>query len=274
MLSVAAILLLYPLVVLSSHRLWNRERIFAKPRQWVRGVPGLNCEECNPFWIAFVWAVALPYIQSNPTLSAFYLAAAVYAPLRFAALAYPLLDNKPTQPKKCKTCGQGPAPHTKAAQRPKHLALFVNLPTWKQDDATIAGLMIKVANLLKTGEWYVKVIVPNGTDMGSVAAYYIDIQKTTGLDPKEAMDTVVIPIGEGIPQQIGHLQKHLMLMGNGLLLAFDNLVDPQKETLDKAGALRGFRTLYAKPFDCAETPYDQFISWLTQQHAEAVTRKT
>jgi hypothetical protein len=270
MLSPLALLLLYPLVVLSSHRLWNRERIFASGRHLVSRVPGLNCEECNIFWIALVWALALPLVQIRPEAVAFYLAASVYAPIRFAMLGYRFLDPPPAPAKKCPSCGQQTPPQEKAAKRPKHLALFVGRQTWAHDDAVIAGLMVKIGGLIKTGQWYIKVLVPAGTDMPSIAAYYLDIQKALNIPVHDFIDTVTLP--EEVP--VGQLQKHLMLMGNGILLAIDEVGEGQRDSLEKAGTIRGFRTIYIKPLDCAETPYDQFIAWVDTQWSEAVTRKT
>jgi len=277
MLSFPVLLLLYPLVVLSSHRLWNRERIFALGRRLTRWVPGLNCEACNIFWIALAWACALPLISLHPIVVMVYLATAVYSPIRFAMLAYPFLDAKGAPPatpgKKCKTCGQGPSPHEKAAKFPKHLALFVERPYWDPSDKEITGLMTVLANLLKTKEWYIKMLIPLGVDMGSLAAYYTDIQKTTGINITEALDTVIIQ-PESRAQQIGQLQKHLMLMGNGLLLSLSDVSTEMKDILDKAGSLRGFRTLYVEPQSCAEMPVTDFLTWLSQQRDEAVMRKT
>jgi hypothetical protein len=272
MLSHTALLLLYPLAVLSSHRLWNRERIFAAGRRLVSKVPGLNCEECNIFWIALVWALILPLITAHPVAMAIYLATAIYAPVRFAMAAYPLLDKAPlpAPEKKCKTCGQGLPPHEKANKRPKRLAVFVPQQTWDQNDPIIAGLMTKTAHLLKSGEWYLKFLVPAGTDMGSIAAYYMDIQKATEVVISDVLDTVTLAPTDGI----GQVQKHLMLMGNGLLLTLDTLSTEQKNTMEKAGSIRGFRTLCVSANALSEQPYDQFIAWLDEQRNEAVTRKT
>jgi hypothetical protein len=270
MISTLALLVLYPLVVLSSHRLWNRERIFASGRHLVSRIPGLNCEECNIFWIALVWALVLPLVQLRPEAMAIYLATSVYAPVRFAMLGYRLLDPVPPPAKKCPSCGQQTPPHEKAAKLPKHLALFVDRPIWRHDDAVTAGLMVKISGLIKTGQWYIKVLVPAGTDMPSIAAYYLDIQKALGIPVHNFIDTVILPAEE----PVGQIQKHLMLMGNGLLLAMEEVADEQKTILEKAGSLRGFRTIYIKSTDCAETPYDQFIAWVGTQWSEAVTRKT
>lgn len=277
MLSFHVLLLLYPLVVLSSHRLWNRERIFALGRRLTRRVPGLNCEACNIFWIALAWACALPLISLHPVVAMLYLATAVYAPVRFAMLAYPIMDGRDapsaTPGKKCKTCGQGTSPHEKAAKFPKRLALFVEHPYWDHKNKEIASLITILTSLLKTKEWYVKVLVPLGVDMGSIAAYYTDMQKTTGINITEALDTVILQPETG-QQQIGQLQKHLMLMGNGVLLSLSSISGEKKDVLDKAGSLRGFRTIYMDPLIASDLQVDSFLTWLNQQRDEAVTRKT
>jgi hypothetical protein len=225
--------LVYLLVVLSCHRLWNREAIFHYPRLWTSRVPGLNCEACNIFWIAMVWAVLQPWVHDTIVLREVYLALAAYAPIRAAMFLYdldfrlfhyfikprqqseePQPDKTPIPGKKCKTCGSKEdflRDQKEAQLFKRRLIVLSGAMDWTKEDL----LMNQLQALAQTGEWYIKLLVSAKTNMLLLqmalnrAGLNTNVVVRTVLDPSDAPDT---------EKFVGYLRQHLLITGNGLVL--------------------------------------------------------
>lgn len=258
MLSFSTLLLMYPLVVLSTHRIWNRERIGWIARTTFARVPGLNCEHCNIFWIGLLWAVFLlnwynetTALVANPVM----MSLSVYVLVRAATWFYDVdsrvsgwimrrqSPSESTAEKSsqvgCKSCqdkskvGDTIRAHHELAQSFKHRVVFVL--GGKSPPLTFLSVL---GALKQSKDWYVEVW---GTD----TTYLKSINVTAFSYPSDME-------GDEFKQ---HMVKHLIRIGNGLVVP----VEIEPDIISSAiSGLRGFASV---SFDEITSPEDLVVLW-------------
>jgi hypothetical protein len=273
MLSTTVLMIMYPLVVLATHRIWNRERIGWIVRTTCARVPGLNCEHCNIFWIGLLWAVFLLHgynettaLVANPVM----LSLSVYAPVRAATWFYdvdsrvsawsmrrqsPGRMTEEPQKKPCKTCGdksnigdQIRAHHDKA-QSFKHRVVFVI-----GGEKPPLRFRLALDALNRSKNWYIEVW---GTD-------------TTYL---KSLDVTTFSYPSGMPDNEFKqgLVKQLIRLGNGLVISTLSA----GEVEEAISGLRGFAAVEFDLIHRDESWSDKgFVEHLTHHWNRLLVNKT
>lgn len=217
--------LLLPFVVLSSHRLWNREVIFRGLKSRLDNFYPLSCSACNLFWIALFWSFLVPYVD-HIVLREIYIALALYAPIRAAIWLYDIdlrtryiIDyikrkEEPFKPKKkgCSSCRSAEEVRQEAAQarERQNRAAFIIDHDWGERDKESAGLYRHIVMLATNPDWFVKVIVPHYNQLEVFRREVSELEDTK-------FKFVVIP---DMAKATGFIKKQLMNMGNGSILTY------------------------------------------------------